>query len=116
MLKKIYIVLICFWHAGQGSIAPPGTIAATPVQLPVTVDNGYPLDVPLVYFFGHNTPSHNPRHYKYLVERLAAMLDKRSVKNEVAGAAGLFINTMGWVEDLGYTLLLHTVQALKVRK
>lgn len=98
---------------GQGSIAPPGTIAATPVQLPVTVDDGYPLDVPLVYFHGHTTPSQNPFCYKHLVERMAALLDKRAQKVESAAAAGMFINTMGWVEDLGYDLLLHTVQTLK---
>jgi mRNA cleavage and polyadenylation factor CLP1 P-loop len=31
-----------------------------------------------------------------------------------ANAAGLIINTMGWVDGLGYDLLLHSIQALEV--
>jgi mRNA cleavage and polyadenylation factor CLP1 P-loop len=31
-----------------------------------------------------------------------------------ANAAGLIINTMGWVDGLGYDLLLHSIQALQV--
>ena len=31
-----------------------------------------------------------------------------------AAASGLIINSMGWVQDLGYDLLLHTLHALKV--
>ncbi len=28
-------------------------------------------------------------------------------------AAGVMINTMGWIEGLGYELLLHSIEALK---
>lgn len=30
-------------------------------------------------------------------------------------AAGMVVNTLGWVEGLGYELLLHVVKALRVR-
>ena len=30
-----------------------------------------------------------------------------------ACASGCFVNTMGWVEDLGYALLLDTIQAFE---
>lgn len=41
---------------GQGSITVPGTISATPVEMPIHPIEGVPLDLPLVYFYGHTTP------------------------------------------------------------
>ncbi|CAD7695075.1 unnamed protein product [Ostreobium quekettii] len=99
---------------GQGSIAPPGTIAATPVQLPVTVEDGYPLDVPLVFYFGHTTPVQNANLYKFQVERMATLLDRRANRHPTVAASGMLVNTMGWVEGLGYELILHAIKALKV--
>ena len=32
---------------------------------------------------------------------------------QVVGAAGMLINTMGWVDGLGFELLLHTITAMK---
>lgn len=42
---------------GQGSITLPGCIAATPIEMPIDPVEGIPLEMPLVYFFGHNTPT-----------------------------------------------------------
>jgi len=41
---------------GQGSITVPGTVSATPVEMPIHPIEGVPLDLPLVYFYGHTTP------------------------------------------------------------
>jgi polyribonucleotide 5'-hydroxyl-kinase len=41
---------------GQGSITIPGTVSATPVEMPIHPIEGVPLDLPLVYFYGHTTP------------------------------------------------------------
>lgn len=101
---------------GQGNISPPGTIAATPVQLPVTVEDGYPLEVPLVYFHGHSSPGTNPEHFKLLVENMSAVLEKRAVMNPTASHSGTVINTMGWTEGVGYELLIHSLLTLKVMR
>lgn len=98
---------------GQGSIACPGSIGATPVDTPIDVEEGLPLEVPLVFFFGAVTPSENPELYKYLVGRLAAVLERRAAASPEARAAGMMINTMGWVEELGYELLLHSITTLR---
>lgn len=37
---------------------------------------------------------------------------ERSVTIVQTAAAGMMINTMGWVEDLGFQLLLHTITAM----
>ncbi|KAK9842588.1 hypothetical protein WJX81_007645 [Elliptochloris bilobata] len=98
---------------GQGGIAAPGSIAATPVEAPVDVEEGLPVEVPLVYFYSHVSPADNPELYKFLVERLAALLDRRAEANAEVRAAGMVINTMGWVDGLGYELLLHSIAALR---
>ncbi|PKH98595.1 hypothetical protein CRG98_049703 [Punica granatum] len=41
---------------GQGFITIPGSIAATPIELPIDPVEGVPLEMPLVYFYGHVTP------------------------------------------------------------
>lgn len=32
----------CFFSAGQGSITVPGCLAATPIEAPITIEEGYP--------------------------------------------------------------------------
>lgn len=56
----------------------PGSIGATPIEAPVDIEEGLPVEVPLVYFYGHTTPSEHPELYKALVDRLAALLDERA--------------------------------------
>lgn len=41
---------------GQGSITIPGAIAATPIEMPLDPVEGFPLDMALVYYFGHIAP------------------------------------------------------------
>ncbi|CAL5227893.1 g10934 [Coccomyxa viridis] len=96
---------------GQGSITVPGSIAATPVEGPIDVEEGMPIDLPLVFYYGHQTPTENPELYRAVVERMSSILDKR--ENVDVQAAGLIINTMGFIEGLGYELLLHAISALR---
>uniref|UniRef100_A0A0D6R4E5 Protein CLP1 homolog n=1 Tax=Araucaria cunninghamii TaxID=56994 RepID=A0A0D6R4E5_ARACU len=94
---------------GQGSISIPGAIAATPIEMPIDPVEGIPLEMPIVYFYGHNQPGVNPGLYKVLVKELARTLDLQFSGNAESRAAGMVINTMGWVEGLGYELLLHAI-------
>ncbi|KAL0297206.1 UNVERIFIED_CONTAM: protein CLP1 [Sesamum radiatum] len=94
---------------GQGSITIPGCIAATPIELPIDPVEGIPLDMPLVYFHGHVTPSVNVDLYKALVKELAQILERQFAGNVESRAAGMVINTMGWIEGVGYELLLHAI-------
>ncbi|CAM8900597.1 unnamed protein product [Rhodiola kirilowii] len=96
---------------GQGSITIPGCIAATPVEMPIDPVEGVPMDMPLVYFYGHATPSVNVELYKVLVKELAQVVDKQLAGNAESRAAGIVINTMGWIEGIGYELLLQAIDA-----
>ncbi|KAL9269625.1 CLP1-like protein [Drosera capensis] len=96
---------------GQGSLTIPGCIAATPIELPIDPVEGIPLEMPLVYYYGHATPSVNVDLYKVIVKELAQTLEKQFAGNAESRAAGMVINTMGWVEGTGYELLLHAIDA-----
>jgi len=99
---------------GQGAVTVPGTVSAVVLEAPVGPEEGLPVEAPLVYFFGAETPSDNPDLYRLCVERLAATLATRGDGDPRANAAGYVVNTMGWVEGLGYELLLHSIEKLGV--
>eukprot|EP00878_Enallax_costatus_P020432 GHUV01021603.1.p1 GENE.GHUV01021603.1~~GHUV01021603.1.p1 ORF type:complete len:399 (+),score=77.73 GHUV01021603.1:540-1736(+) len=104
---------------GQGSITVPGCLAATPIEAPITVEDGYPTAAPLVYYFGHVTPSPagilpQDELYRYLVDRVSSVLDNRASSSPEVAASGMVINSMGYIDGLGYELLLHAVRSLKV--
>ncbi|KNA24142.1 hypothetical protein SOVF_018120 [Spinacia oleracea] len=94
---------------GQGSITVPGSIAATPIEMPIDPVEGIPLEMPLVYFYGHTTPTANVDLYKLAVKELAQTLEKQFSGNSESRAAGMVINTMGWIEGVGYELLLQAI-------
>jgi polyribonucleotide 5'-hydroxyl-kinase len=94
---------------GQGSITIPGSIAAAPIEMPLDPVEGFPLDMALVYYYGHASPNMNVELYKALVKELAQVLEKQFVGNPESRAAGMVINTMGWIEGIGYELLLHAI-------
>ncbi|KAJ4960894.1 hypothetical protein NE237_020804 [Protea cynaroides] len=97
---------------GQGSITIPGCIAATPIEMPIDPVEGIPLEMPLVYFYGHTTPSVSADLYKALVKELSQTLERQFSGNAEARAAGMVINTMGWIEGVGYELLLQAIDTL----
>ncbi|XP_057422871.1 protein CLP1 homolog [Lotus japonicus] len=99
---------------GQGSITIPGCIAATPIEMPIDPVEGIPLEIPLVYFHGHSAPSNNTAEiYRVIVKELAGILERQFAGNAESRAAGMVINTMGWIEGLGYELLLHSIRTFK---
>lgn len=59
----------------------PGSICASPVEAPIDIEDGLPVEIPIVFYYGHTTPEVNPELYKYLVERLANLLDRRTHQN-----------------------------------
>ena len=51
------------------------------MESPIDIEEGLPAEVPLVYFYGHANADANPDLYKFLVERLANLLDRRTQQN-----------------------------------
>ncbi|KAK8930684.1 hypothetical protein KSP39_PZI016240 [Platanthera zijinensis] len=94
---------------GQGSISIPGCIAASSVETPMDSFGGIPTEMPVVYFYGHTSASANAELYKVLMKELAQTLERRFSCFSEYEAAGMVINTMGWVDGLGYELLLQAI-------
>ncbi|KAL9263448.1 CLP1-like protein [Drosera capensis] len=82
---------------GQGSLTIPGCIAATPIELPIDPVEGIPLEMPLVYYYGHATPIVHVDLYKVIVKELPQTLGKQFAGNTESRAAGM--------------LLLHAIDA-----
>uniref|UniRef100_A0A0D9YPC1 Protein CLP1 homolog n=1 Tax=Oryza glumipatula TaxID=40148 RepID=A0A0D9YPC1_9ORYZ len=54
--------------------------------------------------------------YRALMKELAQTLDKQFSGNSESRAAGMIINTMGWVENLGLELLHNSIEIFKANE
>lgn len=67
---------------GQGNIAIPGTIGALLIERPAPVEEGFCQEAPLVYHFGHKSPSGNYQLYNMAVTRLSEVILERIEANK----------------------------------
>lgn len=93
--------------AGGSSSSSGGGAATVPTLAPAV--GGAP---PLVYFFGHVTPAESAEVYRNSLARLADTVSRRLTTDDTARVSGAIINTMGFIDGVGYDLLLDTVKAL----
>ena len=56
-----------------------------------------PIDLPLVFYYGHQTPTENPELYRALVQRMSAILDKRV--SSCFGNTNLRVPSLSWPSD-----------------
>lgn len=63
--------------------------------------------VPQFSTFLYVADSINPDVYKALMRELAQTLETQFSGNAESRAAGMVINTMGWVEGLGYEVIIY---------
>ena len=104
---------------GQNSIAIPGTVAALAVHHPSDPETGSYLatklaHAPIAYFFGHASPSPNEELYKKSCEALSASIFKKMETQADVCTSGFVMNTCGWVDGLGYKLILNLVAIFKI--
>ncbi|EFJ41740.1 hypothetical protein VOLCADRAFT_67961, partial [Volvox carteri f. nagariensis] len=98
---------------GQGTITVPGCLSAVPLEHPVDIEEGFIADLPLVFFYGHNSPGENPALFKALADKLSSLLQRRAAADPRAAASGIIINTFGWVDGPGYDLQKHIIQTFQ---
>lgn len=133
------------WHptfldldVGQGALAPPGCLAAAPVDAPLAADAPAP-DAPLAFFFGSASPADNLELFRFLVLKMANLLNRRSEAASKAAArqqqkaassqdpskkaspsknvaaSGWVVNWPGWCEgEDALSLLCDVVEALSI--
>lgn len=99
---------------GQGCVSIPGTIGAFLVERPAAVEDDFSQQAPLVYQFGHITPSENDAYYDLLISKLAEVTLERMQSNKKSKSSGIVINTCGWIKGKGYKHILHAAQAFEV--
>ncbi|KAJ8313485.1 hypothetical protein KUTeg_008046, partial [Tegillarca granosa] len=63
---------------GQGQVSVPGTIGSIVVERPADVEEGYSSAAPLVFHYGHTSPSHNLTLYNLLVSKMADVVVERN--------------------------------------
>jgi len=94
----------------QGNIALPGCISAIVLVEPWKIEERLMIRSPLVFYHGIIS-DHQKQYYKAVVECLATNLNIKAGLCNKSMAAGTFINTFGWIEDLGLELLLHQMES-----
>jgi polyribonucleotide 5'-hydroxyl-kinase len=124
----------------QNMLSIPGTIAASPMTLenispPTNASSAslLPNTNPLVFWYGSTDLSTNPDLYKSFLDKMGECIDAR-LANDANNAAsnanmnanpqdnnandakssGIIVNGCGWIEDMGYELMKHTIQALNI--
>jgi len=108
----------------QNMLSSPGTITASPMTpdttSPLTNASStlYPSTTPLVLWYGSTELSSNPDLYMAQLDKLGECIDKRNTGSDShivdSRSSGVIVNGCGWIEDVGYKLMLHTVKALKI--
>eukprot|EP00543_Licmophora_paradoxa_P002596 CAMPEP_0202459312 /NCGR_PEP_ID=MMETSP1360-20130828/34606_1 /ASSEMBLY_ACC=CAM_ASM_000848 /TAXON_ID=515479 /ORGANISM="Licmophora paradoxa, Strain CCMP2313" /LENGTH=288 /DNA_ID=CAMNT_0049080325 /DNA_START=84 /DNA_END=950 /DNA_ORIENTATION=+ len=90
-------------------------MTASAVTVETYAQTGLPpgLSAPLVLWYG-STELKNIDLYKAQVSAIAAKIDRRLEGDVDARASGIIVNTNGWIEDDGYKLLLHAIEALRI--
>lgn len=99
---------------GQGYIGVPGSMGALLIERPADIEEGFPLQAPLVYHYGHTSPGPNEKLYNKLSSKMAEVTKERFDKNKKARVSGCIINTCGWVTGTGYRIVVHAAEAFEV--
>lgn len=99
---------------GQGRVGIPGSMGALLIERPADIEEGFPLQAPLVYHYGHLSPGPNEKLYNKISSKIAEVTRERFEKNKKARASGCIINTCGWVTGTGYRILVHAAEAFDV--
>ncbi|XP_065919464.1 polyribonucleotide 5'-hydroxyl-kinase Clp1-like [Dysidea avara] len=98
---------------GQGSLCIPGTMGITPIEGPADPVEGFSNIQPMIFHYGHNSPSPNVKLFINIINRLAAVFEKKCEVNEKFRVGGCVINTCGWVDGQGYKTLVEVCKAFK---
>lgn len=103
---------------GQGKLSVPGTFAAVKVENAIDFDGEFNArDKNMIsYFVGSNNPGEHVTQHNLIVSKFAeALFLIMENRNSTSKHSGIIINTCGWVEGIGYSILKHILYAFRVR-
>ncbi|KAH3711010.1 hypothetical protein DPMN_070509 [Dreissena polymorpha] len=99
---------------GQGQVSIPCTMGAFTVERPSDLEEGFSQSAPIVFHFGHTSPTKNLTLYNLLVARVADVINMKCDTFKKVNHSGVIINTGGWVRGSGYDSLKHTAGSFEV--
>jgi polyribonucleotide 5'-hydroxyl-kinase len=112
--RKGHSMLFADIDVGQGEVGIPGTISMCRYDKPSSIETGFePKDI-INYFYGHISPAINAKLYNNCVRQLANCAEELFQKDPSLTKGGIVVNTCGWVEKLGYKLLLFAAKTFKI--
>ena len=112
--------------ASQNMLSLPATMAVSPVSSDSVTADCYATSslmsggsttgamMPLVLWYGSTDLNAHPDLYKAQLDKLGKSIDGRLVGDVDARASGIIVNASGWIEDMGYTYLIHAIDALRI--
>jgi polyribonucleotide 5'-hydroxyl-kinase len=98
---------------GQNQLSIPGTICAVQVRDVVSIEDGFNNVLPLVFFYGYDSPQ-KIEPYKKMLDRFGEVIHGKLQQDVDAKRGGIIVNTCGWVDGAGYGLIVHTIKAFKI--
>ncbi|KAF5280435.1 hypothetical protein FQR65_LT03244 [Abscondita terminalis] len=99
---------------GQGQVSVPGAIGALLIERPASLDEGFSQEAPLVYNFGHKSPTLNTTLFNMLYKQLAASVKEKIDAHKKTKVSGVIINTCGWIKGPGYKTLTDVARTFEV--
>ncbi len=80
----------------QSSLSVPGSVSAILVERPASIEDGFSINHPLVYHYGHTSPGKNVELFSRIVSRMADVVRERMKVNSRIASSGVIINTFGF--------------------
>ena len=100
---------------GQGALSMPGTVGVIPLDTScLNIDDFYASSTPLIYYYGSPSPDSNYPYYIELIKSLSENINARFALDPRSKASGLILNTCGWIEKLGYKILLQAIETFAI--
>ena len=112
----------------------PGTMGIAPIETPADPVEGFTNLQPMMFHYGHTSPSPNVKLFNFAVNQLAQVYEKKCQMNDKCEfymhfcveaiipliytyipdrVGGCIINTCGWVDGQGYRTLVKVCEAFK---
>ncbi|KAI5795552.1 Pre-mRNA cleavage complex II protein Clp1-domain-containing protein [Geopyxis carbonaria] len=110
----------------EGMLSLPGTLTATSFSTILDVEEGFgnsptsgpspvPAKLPLVYYYGMETPEGNEKLYKKLAARMALAVSSKLSDDDQNRVSGCIIDTSGHIsQPSGYDMIQHIVAEFEV--
>jgi len=114
--------------ASQNMLSVPGTMAVCPISADgISAESNGTASLmmnggggsnnavmPFVLWYGSQDLNDHPDLYKAQLEKMGKAIDGRLSGDVDARASGVIVNASGLIEDVGYTYLLHAIDAFRI--